>query len=83
MTLETPLRGWQGLAVRTGTPPAVVQKLSAAIASAVASPAFKKKMEQLDLELITTTSPEAFQKLYLNELARWGAFIKKHKITAQ
>ncbi|MBC7709299.1 MAG: tripartite tricarboxylate transporter substrate binding protein [Rhizobacter sp.] len=83
LTLETPLRGWQGLAVRTGTPPAVVQKLSAAIAAAVASPAFKKKMEQLDLELITTTSPEAFQKLYLSELTRWGAFIKKHKITAQ
>ena len=83
LTLETPLRGWQGLGVRTGTPPTVVQKLSASLAAAAASPAFKKKMEQLDLELITTTSPEAFQKLYLTELARWGAFIKKHKITAQ
>lgn len=83
LTLETPLRGWQGLAVRTGTPPAVVQKISASIATAVASPAFKKKMEQLDLELIASTSPEAFQKLYLGEFARWGAFIKKHKITAQ
>lgn len=83
LTLETPLRGWQGLGVRTGTPHAVVQKLSASLAVAAASPAFKKKMEQLDLELISTTSPEAFQKLYLSELARWGAFIKKHKITAQ
>ena len=83
LTLETPLRGWQGLGVRTGTPPAVVQKLSASLAVAAASPVFKKKMEQLDLELIATTSPDAFQKLYLNELARWGAFIKKHKITAQ
>jgi len=83
LTLETPLRGWQGLAVRTGTSTAVVQKLSAAIAAAAGSPAFKKKMEQLDLELIATTSPQSFQKLYLDELARWGAFIKKHKITAQ
>lgn len=83
LMLETPLRGWQGLGVRTSTPPAVVQKLSASLAAAAAAPAFKKKMEQLDLELISTTSPEAFQKLYLTELARWGTFIKKNKITAQ
>ncbi|TAG68306.1 MAG: hypothetical protein EAZ24_15120 [Burkholderiales bacterium] len=83
LALETPLRGWQGIAVRTGTPQAIIQKLSASLAAAVASPDFKKKMEQLQLELITSTSPDAFQKHYLSELARWGAFIKKHKITAQ
>jgi tripartite-type tricarboxylate transporter receptor subunit TctC len=83
LTLETPLRGWQGIAVRSGTPPAVVQKISASLAAAAASPAFKKKMEQLDLELISTTSPETFQKHYLSELSRWGAFIAKHKITNQ
>ena len=83
LKLETPLRGWQGLAVRSGTPPAVIQKISASIAAAVASPAFKKKMEQLDLELVTASSPESFQKLYLSELSHWGTFIKKHKITNQ
>ncbi len=83
LTLETPLRGWQGLAVRSGTPPAIVQKISASLAAAVASPAFKSKMEQLDLELISSTSPESFQQFYMAEVSRWGAFIKKHKITNQ
>lgn len=81
--LETPLRGWQGLAVRSGTPPVVIQKISASIASAVMSPAFKKKLEQLDLELVTNSSPESFQNLYLSELSHWGMFIKKNKITSQ
>ena len=83
LSLEVPLRGWQGIAVRSGTPPAVVQKLSAAIAAAVASPGFKTKIDQLGLELVTSSSPEVFQKFYLSELDRWGKFIRKNQITVQ
>ena len=83
LSLEVPLRGWQGIAVRVGTPPAVVQRLSSAIAAAVASPGFKTKIDQLGLELVTNSSPEAFQKFYLAELDHWGRFIRKNQITVQ
>lgn len=83
LTLEVPLRGWQGIAVRSGTPPVVVQKLATAIAAAVASPGFKAKIDQLGLELVTNSSPEAFQKFYLSELEHWGKFIRKNQITVQ
>lgn len=81
LNLDVPLRGWHGLAVRAGTPSAVVQTLSEALAMAVKSPAFAKDIQRLGLELVTHTSPEQFQKLYLSELAYWGKFIQKHRIT--
>jgi len=83
LKLEAPLQGWQGLAVRSGTPPAVVQKLTASWNAAVSASSVKARAEQLGIELETGKSPEAFQKHYLAELDRWGAFIKKHQITAE
>lgn len=81
--LDAPLQGWQGLAVRSGTPDAVVQKLRAAWITAVNSAAVKTKAEQLGIELDTAKSSEAFQKFYLAEYDRWGTFIKTNQITAQ
>ena len=81
LNMEKPLRGWHGIAVRTGTPPAVLQKLNVALTAAVNSVAFKAKVDQLGLDLITGSTPETFQKYYLAEYDRWGQFIKKHKIT--
>lgn len=81
--LDSPLQGWQGIAVRSGTPPATVQKLRTAFLSAVNTPAIKAKADQLGLDLDTAKSTEEFQRFYLAELERWGTFIKKHHITAQ
>jgi tripartite-type tricarboxylate transporter receptor subunit TctC len=83
LPLEVELRGWQGIGVRSGTPAAVVSKIDAAVAAAVASPAFKTRIGQLGMDLVTDSSPETFQKLYLVELERWGAFIQKYKIRAE
>lgn len=83
LKLDAPLQGWQGLAVRSGTPAPVVQKLVAAWNAAVSAPSVRQKAAQLGLELETGRSPEAVQKHYLAELDRWGAFIRKHGITAE
>jgi tripartite-type tricarboxylate transporter receptor subunit TctC len=82
MPLQEDLRGWQGIAVKTGTPEAVVKRLNAAVASASTSVLFRARINQLGLDLITDSSPAEFQKLYISELDRWGAFIKKHDIKA-
>lgn len=83
LVLDAPLQGWTGLAVYSGTPAPVVQKLRAAWMTAVDSAAVKAKVDQLGIDLDTRKSPEDFQRFYLGELARWGAFIKKNQITAQ
>lgn len=83
LPLQAPLKGWQGLAVRTGTPPAVLARLQEAWAAAASSPAVKARAGQLGLELAASRSPDEFQQYYLTELARWGAFINKHQITAE
>lgn len=83
LNMEKPLRGWHGIAVRTGTPPAVLQKLNVALTAAVNSTAFKTKVDQLGLDLIAGSTPDIFQKYYLAEYDRWGQFIKKHKITSE
>lgn len=83
LPLEVELRGWQGIAVRSGTPAPIVGQLNSAIAAAVASPAFKARVAQFGMELISDSTPESFQKYYLGELDRWGAFVKKYQIKAE
>jgi len=83
LTLDGPLQGWQGLAVRSTTPAPVVQKLTTAWNTAANSAVVKSSAEQLGIELATDLSPQAVQQHYLAELNRWGAFIKKYQITAQ
>jgi tripartite-type tricarboxylate transporter receptor subunit TctC len=51
--------------------------------TAVDSAAVKAKVDQLGIDLDTRKSPEEFQRFYLGELERWGAFIKKNQITTQ
>ena len=83
LPLEVELRGWQGIAVKGGTPAAIVSQINAAIAAAVASPAVKARVAQFGMELISDSTPESFQKYYQAEYDRWGGFIKKYQIKAE
>ncbi len=80
LPLEVELRGWQGIGVRSGTPAAVISRLDAAIGAAVAAPAFRERIDKLGMDLVTDSKPESFQKHYLAEFDRWGAFIQKYQI---
>jgi tripartite-type tricarboxylate transporter receptor subunit TctC len=83
LALEGPLQGWQGLAVRAQTPAPILHRLTVAWDAAAASPAVKSRAEQLGIEVTAGLSPQSVQQHYLAELNRWGAFIRKHQITAQ
>lgn len=80
LRLPSPLRGWQGLAVRAGTPPAVQQRLQQAWAAAAKATPVVAKVVQLGGELDNQRSPADVQAFYLAELARWGVFIRQHRI---
>ena len=77
------IRSWQGIAVRSGTSPATVAKLHHAVLAAAATPAFKAAIDQLGSTVVTSATPDDFQKYYLAELARWGALIKAANIKAE
>lgn len=80
---STHIRSWQGIAVRGGTSAATINRLHAAVVAAARSQEFAAKVEQLGYTVVTSETPEAFQKHYLNELGRWSALIKAANIKAE
>ncbi|CAN7415367.1 Bug family tripartite tricarboxylate transporter substrate binding protein [Acidovorax sp. LjRoot194] len=80
---STHIRSWQGIAVRSGTPPDVVARLHTAITAAAQSTHFKARAEQLGSEVVTSKTPKEFDTLYATELARWGGLIKEANIKVE
>ncbi len=75
---------WQMMVAPKGTPPAVIQKLNAAIQKAIADPQFLRKFTETDVDVYPPDkmTPQFAAGLMKSEMDRWTAFIAKHKITA-
>lgn len=69
------VNGWYGILAPAGTPPAIVDKLSQAIAESLREPAVHEQLTDYGYELIGST-PQAFGELIDSELARWGKTVK-------
>jgi tripartite-type tricarboxylate transporter receptor subunit TctC len=72
--------GWQGYFVPAGTPPAVVSRLSAAVAKIYADPEFKAKAQSRGLEIVSMP-PDRFGEFVANERLKWAKVIKDANIT--
>ena len=71
--------GWQGLAVRSGTPQPIVDKLQAAVKTSLAS----KKMQDLLIQLgatPATISAQEFSEKLRRDAATWKKLIDESKI---
>ena len=66
---------WNGVLVRAGTPPEIVQYLSKQIAAALESPALKKPLEDQGFEVLSST-PEKFSALMKSEYAAMLPVVK-------
>lgn len=66
---------WGGLGVPKGTPQPVVDKLSAALQKAVASPEFKSKLAKTGNDPVWR-GPDQFQKFVLSESARYQSIVQ-------
>lgn len=64
-----------GIAVRAGTPPALISKLSAEIAKAVRHPDTVKRMAVFGVEAVGST-PEAYAALVKADYERYGKVVK-------
>ena len=72
--------GWFGLMAPAGTPPAIVERLSAEVGKAMATPAIRDRaLEQGAIPV--GNSPAEFEKFARTEVAKWTAIIKKAGIT--
>lgn len=80
---EAQMRSWQGIYVRAGTPAPVLAALHGAVAAAAAAPEVQRRFREMGMDPVASPSPEAFQSLYLSEMARWGKVIREAGITAQ
>jgi tripartite-type tricarboxylate transporter receptor subunit TctC len=72
---ELTLDFWAGMLAPAGTPPAVVDKLNAAINASLRSPEMKASMSKLGFEA-KIGSPQEFAAFIAEELPRWAEIVK-------
>jgi tripartite-type tricarboxylate transporter receptor subunit TctC len=66
---------WYGVGVPKGTPPAIIEKLNAAVNVALADPKIKARLADLGCTPFPT-SPNEFQALIASEIDKWAKVIK-------
>ncbi len=68
--------GWFGLLAPAGTPPAIVEQLSAEIAKMMATPAMRERAAQEGATPVGNT-PAQFDRFVRDELAKWTRIIQQ------
>lgn len=72
---------WHGVFAPTGTPQAIIDKVSADFAKVLAMPEVRKKLEALGLDPIGNT-PAEFAAIVRDDHAKWGKVIREANIKA-
>jgi len=62
---------WNGILAPAGTPPAIVERLAAAVAAALADPAVQRRYDELGYQLPIRTGPAALTAFLARETAKW------------
>lgn len=76
------VQAWQGVLVRSGTPPATVDALYRAVAQAMALPDTKNRIEAMAVEPMAT-DPASFNAFFRSEVMRWTEVARGAGIQAQ
>jgi tripartite-type tricarboxylate transporter receptor subunit TctC len=70
---------WYGIVAKTGTPPAIIRKVSEDMAQALKEPDVVKKLAELGLEPVGDT-PQQFGALIQSESRKWGDIVKRANV---
>ncbi|MFM7568108.1 MAG: Bug family tripartite tricarboxylate transporter substrate binding protein, partial [Betaproteobacteria bacterium] len=76
------VRDWQGLMARAGTPPAVVERINAAVRKVVANPEAIEAMGKLGATPAAGAAA-AFGTLVASEVESWGKVVKAANISME
>ena len=72
---------WQGVFVPAGTPRPIVDKLHAALLTALASPEIRQRFAGGGVNVVSSRTPEEFMYFIGSEIARWGKVAKESGAT--
>jgi tripartite-type tricarboxylate transporter receptor subunit TctC len=72
---------WSVVFAPAGTPPAIVNRLNAAINKVAANPETAAKLIALGFEPIANSTPESAARFVADETAKWGEVVKRGHIT--
>jgi tripartite-type tricarboxylate transporter receptor subunit TctC len=75
--------GWNALFAPKGTPQPIVERLAAAVESALQNPATRKKLEDIGAVIPSERGPAALRKLVASEIQKWTPVLKAAGVTAQ
>ena len=69
---------WHGIYAPKGTPRAIVERMNAAVRTALKDPDVVKRMDELGAEIVpdAENTPHALQVLLKSEIDKWGPVIK-------
>ena len=70
------VRDWHGMVAPAGTPPATLQRLSAALGRVLALDAVQQRMAGAGLEPVAASGPAEFRALLASEMARWNGVVR-------
>jgi len=73
---------WYGILAPAGTPPAIVNRLNAALVKVIAQPAFREALAREGADPVGN-SPEAFGAFIAAEKQRLGEVIRQAKLPMQ
>jgi tripartite-type tricarboxylate transporter receptor subunit TctC len=75
---------WNAFFLPRGTPDAIVRRLNAAVNASLESPALRKRLEELGLEIVPPErrTPEYLAKFLPEDIARWAKPIRAAGISA-
>jgi tripartite-type tricarboxylate transporter receptor subunit TctC len=76
------VQAWQGVLVRSGTPPETIDRLYRAIAQAMALADTKSRIERMSVEPMAT-DPASFNAFFRSEVVRWTEVARSAGIQAQ
>jgi tripartite-type tricarboxylate transporter receptor subunit TctC len=76
------VQAWQGVLVRSGTPPDVVSTLNRAVVQAMQQPETRQRIAAIGVEPMAT-SADAFNGFFKSEVERWTAVARRAGLKAQ
>jgi tripartite-type tricarboxylate transporter receptor subunit TctC len=68
---------WQVMLAPAGTPPAIVERLAAAVAAALADPTLQQRYDDLGYQLPTRIGPAALTTFLARETAKWAPLARQ------
>lgn len=73
---DASVRDWHGLVAPAGTPPEVVEQISAAVGRALLAEGVRERLQAAGLDLLQQSGPAEFRRFVEGERARWSGVVR-------